>query len=281
MTRPVRPCRFPAIEKLPKDIFDKKKSELVWSKYLTLLNLRNWEMINKMPVTEQIYVHSKLLIADDRVAILGSANINDRSMMGDGDSELAVIIRDDSPVHIKLDGKNPVPVSLCVHQLRSKLWKKIFGLAGGETPASDLASVIEQPINPDTYEKIQKVAQANLKAYQTAFLFTPQSNLNINSIWPTWDKASMRMHSRMPFDPAFWRVETAIDRKSLHSWDAPKNVIEKKPQGVKGFIVALPIGWLKNENNLSGINLTLLADNQAPDHSTTIAMQSQPPTVTG
>ncbi|AZN35247.1 phospholipase D-like domain-containing protein [Iodobacter ciconiae] len=230
---------------------------------------------------EQIYVHSKLLIADDRVAILGSANINDRSMMGDGDSELAVIIRDDSPVHIKLDGKNPVPVSLCVHQLRSKLWKKIFGLAGGETPASDLASVIEQPINPATWKDIQKVAQDNLKAYQTAFLFTPQSDLDVNSIWPTWDKASMRMHSRMPFDPAFWRVETAIDRQSLHSWDASKNVIEKKPQGVKGFIVALPIGWLKNENNLSGINLTLLADNQAPDHSTTLAMQSQPPTVTG
>ncbi|WP_308418296.1 phospholipase D-like domain-containing protein [Iodobacter fluviatilis] len=141
-------------------------------------------------------MHSKLLIADDRVAILGSANINDRSMMGDGDSELAVIIRDDSPVHIKLDGKNPVPVSLCVHQLRSKLWKKIFGLAGGETPASDLASVIEQPINPATWKRIQDIAQANLKAYQTAFLFTPQSDLKINSIWPTWDKTSMRMHSR-------------------------------------------------------------------------------------
>jgi phosphatidylserine/phosphatidylglycerophosphate/cardiolipin synthase-like enzyme len=125
---------------------------------------------------EQIDVHSKLLIADDRVAILGSTNINDRSMMGDGDSELAVIIRDDSPVHIKLDGKNPVPVRLCVHQLRSKLWKKIFGQRG-ETPASDLVSVIEQPINPDTYEKIQKVAQANLNAYQTAFLFTLQSDL--------------------------------------------------------------------------------------------------------
>src|SRR5690606_38141261 len=52
-----------------------------WQDYLTLLNLRNWDMIGGKPVTEQIYVHSKLLIADDRVAVLGSANINDRSML--------------------------------------------------------------------------------------------------------------------------------------------------------------------------------------------------------
>jgi phosphatidylserine/phosphatidylglycerophosphate/cardiolipin synthase-like enzyme len=33
-------------------------------------------------VTEQIYIHSKLLIVDDRLVICGSANINDRSMLG-------------------------------------------------------------------------------------------------------------------------------------------------------------------------------------------------------
>jgi phosphatidylserine/phosphatidylglycerophosphate/cardiolipin synthase-like enzyme len=58
-------------------VYEKMK----WSKYLTLLNLRSWELLDQ-PVTEQIYVHSKLLIADDRVAILGSANINDRSQLG-------------------------------------------------------------------------------------------------------------------------------------------------------------------------------------------------------
>ena len=37
-------------------------------------------------------MHSKLLIADDRLVICGSANINDRSMLGKRDSEIAVII---------------------------------------------------------------------------------------------------------------------------------------------------------------------------------------------
>ena len=31
--------------------------------------------------TEQIYVHAKLMIVDDRIVICGSANINDRSLV--------------------------------------------------------------------------------------------------------------------------------------------------------------------------------------------------------
>jgi phosphatidylserine/phosphatidylglycerophosphate/cardiolipin synthase-like enzyme len=36
----------------------------------------------------QIYVHSKLMIIDDRMALIGSANINDRSLLGSRDSEV-------------------------------------------------------------------------------------------------------------------------------------------------------------------------------------------------
>ena len=48
--------------------------------YLTLLNLRNWDKLGDRYVTEQIYVHSKLMVVDDRFALVGSANINDRSL---------------------------------------------------------------------------------------------------------------------------------------------------------------------------------------------------------
>jgi phospholipase D1/2 len=37
-----------------------------------------------------IYVHSKLMIVDDCYVITGSANINQRSLDGDRDSELAI-----------------------------------------------------------------------------------------------------------------------------------------------------------------------------------------------
>ena len=35
-----------------------------------------------------------MCIVDDRLAIIGSANINERSQRGDRDSELAAVIRD-------------------------------------------------------------------------------------------------------------------------------------------------------------------------------------------
>lgn len=60
--------------------------------YFVVYGLRTHAVLpNGKPITEQIYVHSKLLIVDDRKMIVGSANINDRSLLGTRDSEIAVI----------------------------------------------------------------------------------------------------------------------------------------------------------------------------------------------
>lgn len=59
--------------------------------YLSIYGLRNHGMMpNNIPATEIIYIHSKLMIVDDLFVIMGSANINDRSMLGKRDSEIAV-----------------------------------------------------------------------------------------------------------------------------------------------------------------------------------------------
>ena len=46
-----------------------------------------------------MYVHSKMMIVDDNAAIIGSANINDRSMLGKRDRSsfklFAIIIPDE------------------------------------------------------------------------------------------------------------------------------------------------------------------------------------------
>ena len=52
-----------------------------------------------------IYVHSKIMIVDDRYALIGSANINDRSMKGTRDSEIAIVIEDTEILTI-VDHKN-------------------------------------------------------------------------------------------------------------------------------------------------------------------------------
>lgn len=77
-----------------------------------MFSLRNWAKLrgevltteqvrivvskrNSMNLTaSQVYIHGKVCIVDDRLAIIGSANINERSQRGDRDSEIAAVIRD-------------------------------------------------------------------------------------------------------------------------------------------------------------------------------------------
>ena len=56
-------------------------------------------------MTELIYVHSKMMIVDDRSVVIASANINDRSMMGSRDSELAIVVQDTRFVQSRMDGR--------------------------------------------------------------------------------------------------------------------------------------------------------------------------------
>ena len=58
--------------------------------YISICQLRSCQVRNGYCWTEQVFVHSKLLIVDDKVAVVASANLNDRSMLGDRDSELGV-----------------------------------------------------------------------------------------------------------------------------------------------------------------------------------------------
>lgn len=244
-----------------------------WENYLTILNLRNWDTLAGKPVTEQIYVHSKLLIVDDRLAILGSANINDRSLLGDRDSELAMIIQDGDPVKVPMDGKNQHPVGKSVHKLRVDLWKKHFGLTSGVRPASQLAAVLDKPADAATWKAIQKVSKDNADFYANAFSHIPQNKSQVGpgaaSIWATWaypktfhdqdGKIPVReggeQKYRMPFEATFWKP---LGSKLADAKLKPLPPM-RAPVGVQGFIVAHPLDWTRGENNNSGMNLRLLA----------------------
>jgi phospholipase D1/2 len=239
-----------------------KEGKDLWKKYVTLLNLRSWQTLEKRPVTEQIYVHSKLLIADDRVAILGSANINDRSQLGSRDSELAVVVRDDEQISVKLDGVHNDLVSRNVHNLRLQLWRKLFGLMGSAVPAHSLSEVIGKPAAQETWEAIQRVSHSNALAYKMAFPYLASMDGKPSSIWPTWDKDRRSLKSHMPFNERFWRDDEVLDERV--TWDAKSRATETSPTGIQGFIVALPVTWTEGENNVSGMNLSVLANNLVP-----------------
>lgn len=65
-------------------------------RYVVFMSLRKAHFDGKRVSQEQIYVHSKLLIADGTSVIVGSGNLNDRSMVGDRDTEVALIMEDRS-----------------------------------------------------------------------------------------------------------------------------------------------------------------------------------------
>lgn len=73
--------------------------------YISFFSLRTHGVINDKPTTELIYIHSKLMIVDDEYAIIGSANINDRSLEGNRDSEIAVVIRSEFCSEENLNGR--------------------------------------------------------------------------------------------------------------------------------------------------------------------------------
>ncbi|KAJ1678917.1 hypothetical protein EV182_003090, partial [Spiromyces aspiralis] len=91
-------------------------------------------------VTELVYVHCKLLIVDDQIVVLGSANINDRSMLGNRDSEIGMVLEDTDMVDTFMDGK-PYKAAKFAYSLRAQLCREHLGAMEG-TNQKDL--VLEQ-----------------------------------------------------------------------------------------------------------------------------------------
>ena len=101
-------------------------------------------------VSEELYVHSKVLIADDRVVICGSANLNDRSQLGYHDSEIAIIIEDPAPLDSSMNGQ-PWRASKFAATLRRQIFRKHIGLL----PAQDIERANQnfEPIGvPNVYD---------------------------------------------------------------------------------------------------------------------------------
>jgi phospholipase D1/2 len=99
-----------------------------WRDYIGFYSLRNHGVIGGVARTELIYIHAKLLIVDDEKVIIGSANINDRSMLGKRDSEVCVLIEDKNEtnrVNSVLDGQ-AIRASNYALTLRLRLFKVIY-----------------------------------------------------------------------------------------------------------------------------------------------------------
>ncbi|KAG0704279.1 phospholipase D [Suillus ampliporus] len=122
-------CQNRTICRGPNSIFSRLRKEGIDpDDYISVFSLRNWaKMRNGVLTTEIVYIHGKVCIVDDRLAIIGSANINERSQRGDRDSEVAAVIRDTDLIDGTMAGK-PFKVGRFAHSLRVRLMREHIGV---------------------------------------------------------------------------------------------------------------------------------------------------------
>ncbi|KAK3808693.1 MAG: hypothetical protein J3Q66DRAFT_392165 [Benniella sp.] len=154
-------------------------------KYISFYGLRNWAKFGEKFITEQVYIHSKMMIVDDRIAIIGSANINERSMLGNRDSEIAAVVRDQDYIDSTMNGA-PYKVSRFAHTLRMNLMMEHLGLLAGhdehnspdcpDLPFTEFDFV--DPVHPAFYEDIWKhYAESNTVIYRDMFKCIPDNSV--------------------------------------------------------------------------------------------------------
>ena len=138
--------------------------------YIYFFSLRNHGKIHDIPVTELIYVHSKLLIVDDEKVLIGSANINDRSMLGDRDSEFAVIMEEECNYESTMDDKSYICSEYAI-SLRKSLMAEHFNLDVKD-------SILKDPLNDELWKLMKEKAKNNTYIYDKIFDCYPHKKFN-------------------------------------------------------------------------------------------------------
>jgi Phospholipase D C terminal len=113
-----------------------------------------------------IYVHAKLLIRDDEVVLTGSGNINERSMAGVRDTEVAFGAFQPAHTWCALQGTGAQPSSSLplgeVARFRKRLWAEhAVGPHAGEFPQE-----LQDPGSIECVRAMQRIARENWAVYK-------------------------------------------------------------------------------------------------------------------
>ncbi|KAL6097527.1 pld1 [Pungitius sinensis] len=193
-----------------------------WMNYISIAGLRTHAELEGKLVTELIYVHSKMLIADDNTVIIGSANINDRSMLGKRDSEVAVIVEDSETVTGVMDGQEYQAGKYAL-QLRLECFRMILGAN------TDTSIDVSDPVSDHFYKEIwMSTCARNAAIYQKVFRSLPSSDV------------------RSIVDLEGYLAEPGLDKED------PDRAREEL-QRVRGFLVQFPLQFLCEQNLLPPI----------------------------
>ncbi|XP_030431902.1 phospholipase D1 isoform X2 [Gopherus evgoodei] len=193
-----------------------------WINYISFCGLRTYAELDGNLVTELIYVHSKLLIADDNTVIIGSANINDRSMLGKRDSEMAIIVQDTETVPSVMDGKD-YKAGRFAQSLRLRCFRVVLGCS------TDLSADLQDPVSDRFFKEVWVATAArNATIFDKVFRCLPSDEVT--------NLAQLR---------------DFIAKSKLVTQDAAKAAEELKK--IHGFLVQFPFHFLYEENLLPSV----------------------------
>uniref|UniRef100_A0A336MPQ6 Phospholipase n=1 Tax=Culicoides sonorensis TaxID=179676 RepID=A0A336MPQ6_CULSO len=188
--------------------------------YISFHSLRTHSVLNGSPITELIYVHSKLLICDDKTIICGSANINDRSLIGKRDSEVAVIIQDESFEEGRMNGET-FPSGLYAGRLRRFLFREHLGILEPKPKSHNID--INDPISDQFYNGIwRRTSNRNTRIFDEVFKCIPTNNTQ-----------------------SFAQLKAYLEEDPLCKTDV--KAAEERIKQIEGYLVDLPLEFLKNE----------------------------------
>uniref|UniRef100_A0A8C3EH54 Phospholipase n=1 Tax=Corvus moneduloides TaxID=1196302 RepID=A0A8C3EH54_CORMO len=192
-----------------------------WINYISFCGLRTYAELEGKLVTELIYVHSKLLIADDNTVIIGSANINDRSMLGKRDSEMAVIVQDTDTVPSVMDGQE-YSAGRFAQSLRLRCFRVVLG-------GSDLSPEHQDPVCDKFFKEVWiATAARNATIFDKVFRCLPSDEVN-----------------------NLTQLRDFINKPKLANDDPAKAAEELKK--IRGFLVQFPFRFLEEEYLLPSV----------------------------
>ena len=191
-----------------------------WQKYIGFYSLRNHDLINGVPTTEIIYIHSKLMIVDDKSVIIGSANINDRSMLGTRDSEFCVLIqeRPSRKIQYLMDGKRSQAAKFA-HSFRTHLLAEHMGL-------DDKDEILFDPLSDELWEKLISTARINTGTYRKLWFCYPDDEMKTFK-----DVLKMK-------NPKEFGDKEMKDFRELY---------QNEKGNIKGHVVEFPLHFLEEE----------------------------------
>uniref|UniRef100_A0AAR2KJE9 Phospholipase n=1 Tax=Pygocentrus nattereri TaxID=42514 RepID=A0AAR2KJE9_PYGNA len=204
-------------------IIERLKLSDCWINYISFCGLRTHADLDGRLVTELIYVHSKLMIVDDCTVIIGSANINDRSMLGKRDSEMAVVVEDSVFQDSLMDGEI-YQAGRFAWSLRVECFRLVLGLIG------DYSVDISDPISDRFYKEIWMVTAArNASVYDKVFRCLPTDAVQNYKI-----------------------LREYMSRSCMATEDPIQACAELRK--VRGFLVQFPFYFLSEENLFPSLN---------------------------